>query len=101
MKVEGDKIRVRFEHTYGGLVAKSSSGGPLTGFVIAGNDRKFEAAEAKIEGDTVVVSSHKVPNPVAVRYAFSWIPQCNLYNQAGLPASPFRTDDWPEATPAD
>lgn len=68
---------------------------PLRGFAIAGQDRKFVWANAKIEGDTVVVWSESVPQPVAVRYAWADNPACNLYNSAALPASPFRTDDWP------
>jgi sialate O-acetylesterase len=68
------------------------------GFAIAGEDQKFVWAEARIDGDTVVVSSPEVENPVAVRYAFESNPICNLYNKAGLPAIPFRTDDWPGVT---
>jgi len=90
MKIEGDKIRVTFSHLGGGLVAKD--GGALKGFAIAGADGHFEFADAKIEGDTIVVSSAKVPNPTAVRYAWSNNPICNLINKAGLPASSFRTD---------
>jgi sialate O-acetylesterase len=67
---------------------------PLKGFAIAGADKKFVWAEAKIEGDTVVVRSGKVAEPVAVRYGWADNPVCNLYNKAGLPASPFRTDAW-------
>ncbi len=89
MKVEGDKVRISFDHLGGGLVAK---GDKLTGFAIAGADKKFVHAQAKIEGDTVVVWSEKVANPVVVRYAWANNPVCNLYNKAGLPASPFRTD---------
>jgi len=70
----------------------------LQGFAIAGADRKFHWAEARIDGDTVVVSSHDVPKPVAVRYAWGDSPRCNLFNKDGLPASPFRTDDWPGIT---
>lgn len=90
MQVEGQAIRVSFTHLGGGLVAR---GGPLKTFVIAGADRKFVPADARIEGDTVVVSSPEVPTPVAVRYAWENYPEgCNLYNTAGLPAAPFRTD---------
>jgi len=94
MAVEGEKIRLRFKYVYGGLVAKNSHASALSGFEIAGDDHKFVAAEAKIDGDTVVVRSEKAPHPVAVRYAWAMNPSCNLYNRAGLPASPFRTDDW-------
>ena len=65
------------------------------GFAVAGADRKFVWANAKIEGDTVVVWSDQAPNPVAIRYAWAMNPLgCNLYNKASLPTSPFRTDDW-------
>jgi len=64
----------------------------------AGADRKFVWADAKIDGDAVEVSSDKVYEPVAVRYAWANNPVCNLYNKEGLPASPFRTDDWPGIT---
>ena len=68
----------------------------IQGFAVAGADRKFVWADAKIEGDRVVVSSAEVTKPVAVRYAWANNPQVNLVNSAGLPASPFRTDDWIE-----
>lgn len=98
MQVEGKKIVLHFTHLGGGLVALRYSGTPegLTGFEIAGADHKFVGAFARIEGDTVVVESRDVPQPVAVRYAWQNYPICNLYNEAGLPASPFRTDDWPQ-----
>ncbi len=92
MQIEGKRIRLTFTHVDGGLVAKG--GGALKGFAIAGADKHFVWADAKIAGNTVVVSSHKVKHPVAVRYAWASNPVCNLYNKAGLPASPFRTDDW-------
>ena len=89
MKIEGAAIRVKFNHAQG-LVAK---GGAPKRFSIAGADGKFVWADAKVEGDTVVVGSPQVPKPVAVRYAWAENPDgCNLYNVAGLPASPFRTD---------
>jgi sialate O-acetylesterase len=66
----------------------------LIGFFVAGDDRKWAVADASIDGDSVVVSSPQVPNPVAVRYGWANSPRCNLYNKEGLPASPFRTDDW-------
>lgn len=92
METDGDKIILSFKHLGGGLVAKD---GPLKWFAIAGKDQKFVWADAKIIGDTVVVSSKQVKNPVAVRYAWHKNPEgCNLYNKAGLPASPFRTDNW-------
>ena len=90
MDVADGKARLRFEHLGGGLVAKG--GGPLKGFAIAGADKRFVFAEAKIDGDAVVVSSPEVSQPVAVRYGWANNPVCNFCNQAGLPASPFRTD---------
>jgi sialate O-acetylesterase len=94
--VEGDKIRVKFTHSSGGV--KTSDGGPPKGFAITGADHKFVWADARVDGDTVIVWNKDVPHPVAVRYAWADNPQCNLYNQAMLPASPFRTDDWPGIT---
>ncbi len=98
MEVQDNKAILHFDHTGGGLVAKG--GEPLKGFAVAGEDKKFFRADAKIEGDTVVVSCDKVTEPVAVRYAWADNPVCNLYNKEGegLPASPFRTDDWPGVT---
>ena len=96
MEIAGAKIRLHFSHLGGGLVAKD---GPLQQFVIAGADKKWFRADAAIDGETVVVSSPDVPAPAAVRYAWAGNPAgCNLYSQAGLPASPFRTDDWPLGT---
>jgi sialate O-acetylesterase len=96
MTVEGNAIRLKFTHLGGGLVAK---GGPLKQFSIAGADKKFAWADATIDGDTVVVSSKNITAPAAVRYAWADNPEgCNLYNKADLPASPFRTDDWPLST---
>jgi sialate O-acetylesterase len=93
MKIEGGAIRISFTHLGGGLVAKNP---PLKCFEIAAADMKFVPADARIDGDTVVVSSAQVPSPTAVRYAWSNYPDgCNLYNAAGLPAAPFRTDNEP------
>lgn len=91
--VSGNAISVAFKHTNGGL--KSIADRPLTGFEIAGTDRQWKNAEAKIVGETVVISSPEVAMPVAVRYAWKDWPEYSLANGAGLPASPFRTDDWP------
>jgi len=94
MKTEGSAIRITFTHIGGGLVAK---GGPLKGFQIAGADQKFVAANARIDGEFLVVSSPEVSAPVAVRYAWDNFPEgmgCNLFNAADLPAAPFRTDRW-------
>ncbi len=92
MKVEGPAIRLTFDHAEGGLTAKDGS---LVGFAIAGADHKWVWANAKIDGNTVLVSSDQVTNPVAVRYSWATYSNSNLYNQAGLPAFPFRTDTWP------
>ncbi len=92
MTVEGDKIRLAFDYAAGGLA--SSDNKPLSWFEIAGEDRKFVQAQATIDGTTLVVSSDKVKEPVAVRFAWSRVAQPNLMNKEGLPASPFRTDKW-------
>jgi len=114
MKVEGDRIRLTFRHLEGGLVAKevpatydvmrktgktaplvrNSPQSQLEGFAICGADKKWVWADANIDGDTVLVSAKQVPAPIAVRYAWSDNPTCNLYNAADLPAPPFRTDDF-------
>jgi sialate O-acetylesterase len=119
MAIEGNKIRIMFENVGGGLITSrppstqpvaatdalspnaplmplgASGPLPLRGFSIAGEDKHFVWANAKIDnGGTVVVWSSAVPNPVAVRYAWANNPDCNLYNKEGLPASPFRTDSW-------
>ncbi|HEG44087.1 MAG TPA: hypothetical protein ENH94_08570 [Phycisphaerales bacterium] len=91
MKIEGDKIRLSFDYTGSGLIAKD---GPLSHFTIAGSDKNFVPATATIENDTIVVSSNKVPNPVAVRFAFTNKDEPNLANKESLPASSFRTDNW-------
>ncbi|MFT3773444.1 MAG: sialate O-acetylesterase [Minicystis sp.] len=90
MSVEGSVIRLRFSHLGGGLVAQG--GGPLVGFAISGPDGRFAWAEARIDGDSVVVSRPGLGEPRAVRYAWGNSPRANLFNAAGLPASPFRTD---------
>lgn len=89
----GGSIRIHFDHAQIGLVCR---GPRLQGFQLAGADRVFQPADARLEGDCVVVSSATVKAPMAVRYAFANDPQPagNLYNGAGLPASPFRTDRW-------
>lgn len=105
-RAEGGKMRVVFEpySIGGGLMVGRKTGrqpvaedkeGKLCRFALAGADKQWRWADAEIAGDSVVVSSPEVPAPVAVRYAFSMNPQgCNLYNKAGLPASPFRSDSW-------
>jgi len=92
MRRQGNRIVLEFEYAEG----LSARGRELKGFAIAGADRRFVWADARIEGHTVVVSSPQVAEPVAVRYAWANNPQCTLINGAGLPASPFRTDDWPD-----
>jgi sialate O-acetylesterase len=118
MTVEDSRIRVKFTNTDGGLLAKplpatyrvrmvvnqtaplapNSPGSEVEGFAICGDDKKFVWADAKIDGDSVVVWSDQVPHPTAVRYAWADNPTCNLYNGAGLPAAPFRTDTFPVIT---
>jgi len=95
MTVDGGKATLTFTHVGGGLVAKD---GDLKGFTIAGEDKKFHNARAKIEGDTVVVWSDEVPKPAAVRYGWANCPVVNLWNKAGLPATPFRTDSFAVTT---
>lgn len=106
-KIEsGGKVRLHFSETGRGLTigqqpwcAPGVSLFPqekLIGFYVAGDDKQWYEAGASIIGDTVVVSSAQVPNPVAVRYGWANSPRCNLYNKEGLPASPFRTDEWPK-----
>ena len=90
-------IRLHFTNTEGGLVVR---GDKLGEFAIAGEDRKWVWADARVEGDTVVVSSPSVPNPKEVRYAWQSNPVATLFNGAGLPAGPFRTDKWPLMTEA-
>lgn len=89
MKVEGNKIRIEFDHVGGGL--KSRDGKPLSWFTIAGKDGDFVDATAVIDGNTVVVSSEKIADPAAVRFGWSELAEPNLMNAEGLPAGPFRT----------
>lgn len=96
MKIVDNKAILSFDHVESGLMIKGD--GPLKGFAVAGSDRKFVWADAKIEGDTVIVSAKSIPNPVAVRYAWGNNPICNLFNKEGFPAAPFRTDCWPTIT---
>ncbi|MCL2303960.1 MAG: sialate O-acetylesterase [Planctomycetaceae bacterium] len=97
LKIEGNKAIISYEGgSQRGL--KTKDGGAVKGFAMAGADRKFYWADAKIEGENVVLTCPEVPHPVAVRYAWADNPVCNLYNEAGLPACPFRTDMWPGVT---
>ncbi len=118
LTIHGNQAILSFQHVEGGLVAKplgetydvntlagktsplvrNSPNSELEGFAICGEDKVWVWADAKIDGDKVIATSDKVPNPVAVRYAWSDNPTCNLFNAAGLPASPFRTDDFPLTT---
>jgi sialate O-acetylesterase len=116
VKFEGSKAIVKFSHLGGGLVAREDT---LKGFQLAGPDKQFQVAEAKIVGDTVVVTCDKVSNPIAIRYGFldrpitkeiceangcvndnfgagKYCPGGYLANKAGLTAAPFRSDDWPK-----
>lgn len=96
MTVDGNKIRLDFDFADG---LKASDNEQLHYFSIAGEDKKFVWADAKIDGNTIVVSSDEVKEPVAVRYAWANNPEgCNLTNDSGIPASPFRTDSWPGVT---
>jgi sialate O-acetylesterase len=83
---EGAQMRIWFDHVGDGLFVRGDS---LQGFEVAGSDGKFVSAEAKLSGESVIASSSLVPSPLYVRYGWAADPHCNLYNQAGLPASPF------------
>jgi len=93
-KINGDRIVLTFDHSAG----MKAGEGKLTGFAIAGADQKFYWADAEISGNTIVVKASEVKKPVAVRYAWADNPDANLVNGAGLPASPFRTDQWDGVT---
>ena len=93
MSVEGNKIRIRFDHVGGGHASRD--GRDPNWFTIAGDDKNFLDAQARIDGDAVLVWSDKVDKPVAVRFAWNQEAEPNLMNKEGLPASPFRTDNWP------
>ena len=98
-EIQGDSVRVHFDHAGESLRVRGE--GAVLGFALAGADRKFHWADAKIEGDTLVLKSAQVPAPVAVRYGWADNPPCNLVNSAGLPAEPFRTDDWTAPAPSE
>jgi sialate O-acetylesterase len=95
MRIRSDRVIIHFDHAHGGLHAR---GGALRGFTVCGEDRNFMPARAEIDGNRVIVSSALVPKPVAVRYGWADYPIVNLFNGEGLPASPFRTDDFPLTT---
>ena len=97
MEKQGNKIVLKFDHV--GRELKAGDVPQVRGFAIAGSDRKFVNAEAKIiVPGTIEVWSDKVPEPTAVRYAWANNPVCNVYGSEGLPLTPFRTDDWPGET---
>lgn len=119
MKIDGDKAIITFKYVDGGLVAQplpatyepkslepgktsplvlNSPGSELQGFAMCGEDKQWKWATAKIDKDTVIVTAEGISKPLAVRYAWAHNPTCNLYNKAGLPACPFRTDDFPGVT---
>ena len=100
-KIDGNKIILTFNSVGTGMMAAKQ--GKLNAFAIAGKDQKWHWADAEISENTIIVSSKEVPSPVAVRYAWAMNPsQRNLlYNKEGLPASPFRTDNWPLFDPKD
>jgi sialate O-acetylesterase len=110
MKIDGGTVHVTFTPKGSGLVigqapwvAPGSQPLPtdkLLGFTIAGDDQKWVSADATINGDEVILSSPQVPKPVAVRYDWANSPDGNLYNKDGLPAFPFRSDNWPDPTAA-
>lgn len=91
MKIEKDKIRVYFNNAENGLMSR---GDTVKEFFIAGNDQQFVPASAKIDGNTVIIWSKDVREPVAVRFAFRNGTTPNLFSKEGLPVDPFRTDDW-------
>ena len=94
-RIDGNEVRISFKYAQG---LKTSDGGRVKGFALAGADHRFVWADARIEGETVIVSSPSISKPVAVRYGWGDNPLVNLYNKADLPASPFRTDNWPGVT---
>ncbi len=95
LRMDGPCLRLTFDHAAGGLVCPD---GEIAGFQVAGADRQFRPASARLEADTLVVWSTDVPVPVAARYGWTNAPVASLFNGAGLPASPFRTDAWPGIT---
>ena len=96
MEIDGDSIKISFDYAENGLI--TSDGKNPTGFAIATEDQVFHWAQALIRENTVVVFSRNVSSPVAVRYGWANNPTVNLQNAEQLPASPFRTDEWPGIT---
>jgi len=97
MQIEEGKVRLNMSNAQ---ELKTIDGGPIKGFALAGEDKKFHWAKAEIEHDHILVSCPEVPNPVAIRYGWADNPEMNLVNGAGLPASPFRSDKWKQEPPA-
>jgi sialate O-acetylesterase len=97
VKFEGNRAILSFTSIGSGLTVKDEK---LTGFTVAGKDQKFVNAEATVEGNSVVVSSPEVKEPIAVRFGWADYPVVNLFNKEGIPATPFRTDDWQAAKTA-
>jgi sialate O-acetylesterase len=99
MTIQGARVLIDFDSPGAGLVSRNAQHpGRVSGFAIAGGDRQWMWAEAELNGNTCVVSCPKIADPVAVRYGWARNLECDLYNEAGLPALPFRTDDWPLST---
>lgn len=97
MKIDGNKAIISYRF-FTGNGLKTKDGGNVKGFAVAGADRKFYWADAKIVNNRIELTCADVPQPVSVRYAWADNPDCNLYNGADLPACPFRTDMWPGVT---
>jgi len=95
--IEDSRVRVQFDHVGDKLVVRGKQRAGVMGFAVAGPDKLFYPATARIDGKSVVVHSGEVPDPIAVRYAFGDNPAVNLFNSAGIPVAPFRTDDWKPA----
>jgi sialate O-acetylesterase len=91
MKEEKDKIRLSFENATSGLQVRAKT---ITGFQIAGRDRKFVEASAQLKGNEIIVFSKAIKDPVAVRFCFDETSMPNVFNKEGLPLAPFRTDSW-------
>lgn len=98
MEIRGNTVRLTFRNPGHDLVLRDAGGPYLKGFALAGADRRFVWAQGEVQGNSIVLRSALVPEPVAVRYAWGNMPFLNLYNREGLPAPPFRTDSWPGLT---
>lgn len=98
LTISGNTVRLTFRNPGHDLVLRDTGGPYLKGFALAGADRQFVWAQGELQGNVIVLRSPQVPKPVAVRYAWGNMPFLNLYNREGLPAPPFRTDQWPDLT---